>query len=161
MIHTGGQTGPRWRTSLGKSGPKIPVFAFSFTYLLYVLVHVFFSLSHRQNASIGRTKETEDFSLVLFLRLPLCEGRGGRVKIPGALFDREGRMGFGRDSMDNRKLEDLVRLALKRLNVSYLTIMSRLVWFQREMPCVSRTWTQEKLVFSNLQTIKLYLIIII
>lgn len=78
-----------------------------------------------------------------------------------SFWSREGRMGFGRDSMDNRKLEDLVRLALKRLNVSYLTIMSRLVWFQREMPCVSRTWTQEKLVFSNLQTIKLYLIIII
>lgn len=34
--------------------------------------------------------------------------------------------------LDNGKLEDLVRLALKRLNVSYLTILSRLVWFQRE-----------------------------
>ena len=34
--------------------------------------------------------------------------------------------------LDNEKLEDLVRLALKRLNVSYLTILSRLVWFQRE-----------------------------
>lgn len=31
-----------------------------------------------------------------------------------------------------KKLEDLVRLALKRLNVSYLTISSRLVWFERE-----------------------------
>lgn len=36
-----------------------------------------------------------------------------------------------RDSGDG-KLEDLVRLALKRLNVSYLTISSRLVWFERE-----------------------------
>lgn len=41
------------------------------------------------------------------------------------------RIGFGRDS-GNGKLEDLVRLALKRLNVSYLTILSRLVWFERE-----------------------------
>lgn len=32
----------------------------------------------------------------------------------------------------NGKLEDLVRLALKRLNVSYLTILSRLVRFERE-----------------------------
>lgn len=41
------------------------------------------------------------------------------------------RIGFGRD-LGNEKLEDLVRLALKRLNVSYLTILSRLVWFERE-----------------------------
>jgi len=41
------------------------------------------------------------------------------------------RIGFERDS-DNGKLEDLVRLALKRLNVSYLTILSRLVWFERK-----------------------------
>lgn len=36
--------------------------------------------------------------------------------------------------MENKreKLEDLVRLALKRLNISYLTISSRLVWFERE-----------------------------
>lgn len=43
---------------------------------------------------------------------------------------------LGRDSANGkrnrRKLEDLVRLALKRLNVSYLTISSRLVWFERE-----------------------------
>jgi hypothetical protein len=32
----------------------------------------------------------------------------------------------------NGKPEDLVRLALKRLNVSYLTISSRLVRFERE-----------------------------
>lgn len=41
--------------------------------------------------------------------------------------------------LDNGKLEDLVRLALKRLNVSYLTILSRLVWFQREtLVCYER-----------------------
>lgn len=36
--------------------------------------------------------------------------------------------------MENKreKLEDLARLALKRLNISYLTISSRLVWFERE-----------------------------
>lgn len=27
FIHTGGQTGPRWRALLGKSGPKILVFS--------------------------------------------------------------------------------------------------------------------------------------
>lgn len=43
-----------------------------------------------------------------------------------------GRMGIRTRFLDNGKLEDLVRLALKRLNVSYLTILSRLVWFQRE-----------------------------
>lgn len=37
-----------------------------------------------------------------------------------------------RDSDGNGKQEDLVRLALKRLNVSYLTILSRLVRFERE-----------------------------
>lgn len=35
------------------------------------------------------------------------------------------------------KLEDLVRLALKRLNVSYLTILSRLVWYETRNVCVS------------------------
>lgn len=30
FIHTGGQTGPRWRASFGKSGPKIPVFYHAF-----------------------------------------------------------------------------------------------------------------------------------
>lgn len=44
-------------------------------------------------------------------------------------FDEEWRLGC--DS-GNGKLENLVRLALKRLNVSYLTISSRLVWFERE-----------------------------
>lgn len=64
----------------------------------------------------------------------------GRAKVESVDFLHFGRasssrydewIGFGRDS-DNGKLEDLVRLALKRLNISYLTILSRLVWFERE-----------------------------
>lgn len=34
FIHTGGQMGPRWRASLGKSGPKIPVFLHFYFVLL-------------------------------------------------------------------------------------------------------------------------------
>lgn len=43
FIHTGGQTGPRWRASLGKSGPMIPVFLssiFTYTYI-YIYTHTY------------------------------------------------------------------------------------------------------------------------
>lgn len=59
-----------------------------------------------------------------------------------ALSTRNG--GFGCDS-GNEKLENLVRLALKRLNVSYLTISSRLVWFERgALVRRARTWKEER-----------------
>lgn len=53
LIHTGGQTGPRWRALFGKSGPKIPVFALSF----HAFVPFNFPLSSdydRQNGSEAR-----------------------------------------------------------------------------------------------------------
>jgi hypothetical protein len=59
----------------------------------------------------------------------LCEERGERViDHPVVPFgSRDGRIWDSDAILDNGKLEDLVRLALKRLNVSYLTILSRLV----------------------------------
>lgn len=51
LIHTGDQTGPRWRASLGKSGPKIPVFCLIFVSLTFSRAQ-FFPLLHRD--SIGR-----------------------------------------------------------------------------------------------------------
>ena len=131
LIHTGGQTGPRWRASLGKSGPKIPVFAFSFAHL-FTFSRVCSFRFHR--ASIGRTRGNEGITHVLFLHSLLCEGKEReRIEtLSGALSVRVKVEWDSNAILDNGKLEDLVRLALKRLNVSYLTILSRLVWFQRE-----------------------------
>jgi len=60
--------------------------------------------------------------------------------------------------LDNGKLEDLVRLALKRLNVSYLTILSRLVWFQRETFVCHKRERKETFAtcFLNFWAIKFY-----
>lgn len=116
-------------------------------------------------ASIGRTKGTERASLSSSFSFTRCERRRrkneNRIFFSRALSrPREGRIrrvssfracilvslwriGFGRDS-GNGKLEDLVRLALKRLNVSYLTILSRLVWFEREaLVCHERGWEED------------------
>lgn len=79
-------------------------------------------------------EETEGF-LASFLS-PLADlARGERKEVAdpfGALSVRA-KVEWDSDAiLDNGKLEDLVRLALKRLNVSYLTILSRLVWLQQE-----------------------------
>lgn len=146
MIHTGGQTGPRWRASLGKSGPKIPVFAFSFTHLFMFSRACSFRF-HR--ASIGRTRGNGGILTFSFSARQLCEVGGERAErgFPGTLSVRA-KVEWDSDAiLDNGKLEDLVRLALKRLNVSYLTILSRLVWFQREtLVCHERA----KRTFANL-----------
>lgn len=133
MIHTGGQTGPRWRASLGKSGPKIPVFAFSFAHLS--LCCRARALSAFIEPSIGRTRGNGGDSHVLFLRFRrLCVGERRKSRsLPLAPFQFARRLNGTRTRFwITGKQEDLVRLALKRLNVSYLTILSRLVWFQRE-----------------------------
>lgn len=49
LIHTGGQTGPRWRAPLGKSGPKIPVFGAFVPRLSYVFARAFFPLLRDNN----------------------------------------------------------------------------------------------------------------
>lgn len=131
MIHTGGQTGPRWRASLGKSGPKIPVFAFSFAHLFML------SRACSFRASIGKTRGNGGILTFSFSVRRPCERREERERESGPSLRQPLSVcvKVERDSnaiLDNGKLEDLVRLALKRLNVSYLTILSRLVWFQRE-----------------------------
>lgn len=80
-------------------------------------------------------EETEGFSRSLSPLADCARGGGERraEENPPAPFQFGAKVEWDSDAiLDNVKLEDLVRLALKRLNVSYLTILSRLVWFQRE-----------------------------
>lgn len=100
-------------------------------------------------ASIGRTRGNGGILTFSFSARQLCEVGGERAErgFPGTLSVRA-KVEWDSDAiLDNGKLEDLVRLALKRLNVSYLTILSRLVWFQREtLVCHERA----KRTFANL-----------
>lgn len=130
-----------------KVGSKDSCFYAFVSRLFYVFARAFFQLS-----SVGRRKRTERVSLSssistrrkrrrrenekrIFRRS--FSGRAKAESIDFFLFRvhpclvMTNRIRIRRDS-NNEKLEDLVRLALKRLNVSYLTILSRLVWFERE-----------------------------
>lgn len=96
----------------------------------YVLARVLFPLS----SSLDRQNERKrvGFSRSLSPLADLARGEEREsVSLPRRPFSS--REEWDSDAiLDNGKLENLVRLALKRLNVSYLTILSRLVWFQRE-----------------------------
>lgn len=144
MIHTGGQTGPRWRASRSESRlQRFPFFAIS---LFVSLLRSFHFLTSRLEGNEGGGGG-RDPSLVL----PPFTREGGRARplpnFPRTPFSSRvprRNMDFGRDS-NNGKLEDLVRLALKRLNVSYLTILSRLVWYEREtFVCHERGWREKR-----------------
>lgn len=97
---------------------------------LYVLARVLFPLS----SSLDRQNEGKrrDFH-VLFLHSPTLREEKSRSLSPRCPSVLLTKVEWDSDAiLNNGKLEDLVRLALKRLNVSYLTISSHLVWFQRE-----------------------------
>lgn len=173
FIHTGGQTGPRWRALLGKSGPKILVFPS----LLYIFVTRF--PFHR-----GQTRTFEYQQRVL----PLVPGITSEDKSKNE--KEENRWSFrlkflcpdSRSSKLNRlsynlflcssasqhrattiisggscfqKLEDLVRLALKRLNVSYLTEY-RHVWYGLRRGCSRVSIAEVKLDGRPLKTLSAF-----
>lgn len=141
FIHTGGQTGPRWRALLGKSGPKILVFSiFAFRYFSLYFRYLCLSRSSfcftsetngtnsiyfpppPSNSQEGKEQIALYAWMLQFARYPrFCQNSTVYTRTYTARAVISGGSG-------SQKLEDLVRLALKRLNVSYLTEY-RHVWY--------------------------------
>lgn len=158
FIHTGGQTGPRWRALLGKSGPKILVFSslFNIRYFRYVRVFCFIPVNgtnkfdrHEQLLLLAPpfklrrgTEQKREVKRTQIVFTLWTSSRNTRLSKLNRLYNlflcssvsqrRAARIISGGSGF--QKLEDLVRLALKRLNVSYLTEY-RHVWYGLRRGC--------------------------
>lgn len=120
----------------------------------YVLARVLFPLSSSLDRQNERKREGFSRSLSLLADLARGEEKEPWVSPRRPFSSREE---WDSDAiLDNGKLENLVRLALKRLNVSYLTILSRLVWFQQETLVCHEHGRERDICFLEFWAIKFY-----